>query len=358
MPRDHLPRHFGMHRVRIIQQRRTKKRKAPIKQDPQSRNGRRILRERRANLLRITRLQKLNSTESAAAAALTWRYRKYRVSGSRAMAPDTASRKRAGNISGKRLAGPRHVPDLQRLVSGHCAATASAANSWPPPCCWASRWCLAPQSGRHLFAMRDSCPHRGIPLSCGWFDGETVTCKYHGWVFEPGSGQCTRDSFAHQPRRLDPAQHLRHRVSLRGTRWLRLGLPPRAGTRPVRHPRTLPLPPVPEVPSSASGIARASHRRPALQRGPRHHRADGSCPRTIRAPGLVVALARQHPRESKSTSSRSRRAFACPRMRRPPTARLTNCWASTASRSRPPSISCCPTGATRRSAAGRSGSPA
>jgi phenylpropionate dioxygenase-like ring-hydroxylating dioxygenase large terminal subunit len=41
-----------------------------------------------------------------------------------------------------------------------------------------------------LFAMRDNCPHRGMPLSCGWFDGSTVTCKYHGWSFEPESGQC------------------------------------------------------------------------------------------------------------------------------------------------------------------------
>jgi nitrite reductase/ring-hydroxylating ferredoxin subunit len=41
-----------------------------------------------------------------------------------------------------------------------------------------------------LFAMRDICPHRGIPLSAGWFDGERVTCKYHGWEFEPCSGQC------------------------------------------------------------------------------------------------------------------------------------------------------------------------
>ena len=42
-----------------------------------------------------------------------------------------------------------------------------------------------------VFAMRDACPHRGIPLSCGWFDGKDVTCKYHGWAFEPTSGQCT-----------------------------------------------------------------------------------------------------------------------------------------------------------------------
>ena len=43
-----------------------------------------------------------------------------------------------------------------------------------------------------VFAMRDLCPHRGIPLSAGWFDGERVTCKYHGWEFEPCSGQCQK----------------------------------------------------------------------------------------------------------------------------------------------------------------------
>lgn len=40
------------------------------------------------------------------------------------------------------------------------------------------------------FAMRDSCPHRGIPLSYGRFDGRAVECSYHGWKFEPCSGQC------------------------------------------------------------------------------------------------------------------------------------------------------------------------
>src|ERR1041384_1274373 len=32
------------------------------------------------------------------------------------------------------------------------------------------------------FAMRDSCPHRGIPLSYGRFDGENLECSYHGDV--------------------------------------------------------------------------------------------------------------------------------------------------------------------------------
>lgn len=40
------------------------------------------------------------------------------------------------------------------------------------------------------FALRDACPHRGMPLSCGWFDGQQVECSYHGWKFEPHTGQC------------------------------------------------------------------------------------------------------------------------------------------------------------------------
>lgn len=40
------------------------------------------------------------------------------------------------------------------------------------------------------FALRDICPHRGIPLSCGRFDGREVECCYHGWRFD-GSGACT-----------------------------------------------------------------------------------------------------------------------------------------------------------------------
>ena len=31
------------------------------------------------------------------------------------------------------------------------------------------------------FAMRDACPHRGIPLSYGHFDGKNLQCSYHGW---------------------------------------------------------------------------------------------------------------------------------------------------------------------------------
>src|SRR5271167_2326200 len=40
------------------------------------------------------------------------------------------------------------------------------------------------------FAMRDSCPHRGIPLSYGHFDGKAVECCYHGWRFDACTAQC------------------------------------------------------------------------------------------------------------------------------------------------------------------------
>lgn len=40
------------------------------------------------------------------------------------------------------------------------------------------------------FALRDVCPHRGMPLSYGEFDGECVECRYHGWKFEAHTGQC------------------------------------------------------------------------------------------------------------------------------------------------------------------------
>lgn len=40
------------------------------------------------------------------------------------------------------------------------------------------------------FAMRDSCPHRGIPLSYGHFDGKNLQCSYHGWEFDACSGRC------------------------------------------------------------------------------------------------------------------------------------------------------------------------
>jgi len=40
------------------------------------------------------------------------------------------------------------------------------------------------------FALRDICPHRGMPLSAGNFDGREIECRYHGWRFA-SDGACT-----------------------------------------------------------------------------------------------------------------------------------------------------------------------
>jgi phenylpropionate dioxygenase-like ring-hydroxylating dioxygenase large terminal subunit len=65
---------------------------------------------------------------------------------------------------------------------------------------------LGRKSDGKYFAMRDLCPHRGIPLSYGWFDGQQVTCKYHGWGFEPVSGQCREIPSLTKSDTLDPCR--------------------------------------------------------------------------------------------------------------------------------------------------------
>jgi phenylpropionate dioxygenase-like ring-hydroxylating dioxygenase large terminal subunit len=42
-----------------------------------------------------------------------------------------------------------------------------------------------------VFALKDFCPHRGIPLSYGKFDGQQIECCYHGWCFNT-QGACTK----------------------------------------------------------------------------------------------------------------------------------------------------------------------
>src|SRR6202162_3145042 len=40
------------------------------------------------------------------------------------------------------------------------------------------------------FAMRDTCMHRGIPLSYGLFDGLPLECSDHGWRFDSCTALC------------------------------------------------------------------------------------------------------------------------------------------------------------------------
>ncbi len=74
------------------------------------------------------------------------------------------------------------------------------------PSCWEFHWCWAAPPAAATSPCATLCPHRGIPLSYGWFDGQQVTCKYHGWGFEPVSGQCREIPSLTERDSLDPCR--------------------------------------------------------------------------------------------------------------------------------------------------------
>ncbi len=98
-----------------------------------------------------------------------------------------------------------------------------------------------------LFALRDLCPHRGIPLSAGWFDGETVMCKYHGWRFEPCTGRCEEIPSLTSHDQLQPTRIYANAFPVReadGYAWVYV---PAAGSgRSVDENTLLPVPDLPK----------------------------------------------------------------------------------------------------------------
>ena len=53
----------------------------------------------------------------------------------------------------------------------------------------------------HAFA--NACPHEGNPLHEGEILGDTLTCAYHGWKFDLGTGACL---FGDEPARIFKAE--------------------------------------------------------------------------------------------------------------------------------------------------------
>ena len=165
---------------------------------------------------------------------------------SRAMAPDAAAGRGPAIFPASDLLGP----DTSLIYNDWYPAMRSGAlrgRKMATAMLLGIPLVLGRKEDGSIFAMRDSCPHRGIPLSCGWFDGSAVTCKYHGWVFEPESGQCmeipsltSQDSY---PRRIYatafPCQERD------GYAWVYV---PQPGSGRVRMEARDVLPPVPELP--------------------------------------------------------------------------------------------------------------
>ncbi|MBV9331489.1 MAG: aromatic ring-hydroxylating dioxygenase subunit alpha [Alphaproteobacteria bacterium] len=56
-----------------------------------------------------------------------------------------------------------------------------------------------------IFALRDICPHRGVPLSAGRMLDGTVQCSYHGWRFDP-DGVCSAIPSLAEGQRMDTSR--------------------------------------------------------------------------------------------------------------------------------------------------------
>lgn len=103
-----------------------------------------------------------------------------------------------------------------------------------------------------VFALRDICPHRGIPLRHGSFDGAEVTCRYHGWRFGT-DGHCTAipsltdGQTLHTDRIRTGAYPCRE---VQGNVWVFI-----PGDDP---PAEDALPPVPEIPGFGAALPKVS----------------------------------------------------------------------------------------------------
>ncbi|KQT64219.1 MULTISPECIES: aromatic ring-hydroxylating oxygenase subunit alpha [unclassified Aureimonas] len=108
------------------------------------------------------------------------------------------------------------------------------------------------EDGR-AFALRDICPHRGIPLHYGKVEGNSVRCGYHGWRFDT-SGTCAEIPSLREGQEVDLSKircGAYPTVEKHGLVWIYIsasGEPPEAG--PMAEVDFLPDVPAGEAPAA------------------------------------------------------------------------------------------------------------
>lgn len=105
---------------------------------------------------------------------------------------------------------------------------------------------------RMLCALEDRCPHRGVPLSAGWHEGDSIRCRYHGWRFD-SLGSCAEvPSLADGPPPTSICARSYPVQEQDGWAWVYIGQD--SSAKPTSGPPLLPLPPT----ASRLSTARAS----------------------------------------------------------------------------------------------------
>ena len=163
---------------------------------------------------------------------------------------------------------------------------------------------LGRKSDGKYFAMRDLCPHRGIPLSYGWFDGQQVTCNITAGDSNP-SKDSAADTVADKERCGDPCRIFATAYPCEerdGHLWVYV---PQSGRGRIARPSpTEGLDGAPQAFRSCPRFLKSQvqlafslgtfDRRSPVQHRSRHHRVDRSGAWTICASVLVVAIPDQH----------------------------------------------------------------
>jgi phenylpropionate dioxygenase-like ring-hydroxylating dioxygenase large terminal subunit len=93
-----------------------------------------------------------------------------------------------------------------------------------------------------VFGLRDICPHRAVPLSCGRFNGTEIECAYHGWRFDD-LGQCTAIPALTEGQNLDLNLFQVRRYPVRevqGNIWIYMSEQERGDTEPDLEVPTIP----------------------------------------------------------------------------------------------------------------------
>ena len=77
------------------------------------------------------------------------------------------------------------MPNFIKLAAQSDLPAVNEAKELP---CGGNLICVANVNGE-IHAMENTCLHRGGPLGAGVIEGGKVICPWHGWAWDPKTGQ-------------------------------------------------------------------------------------------------------------------------------------------------------------------------